>query len=164
MTSKCFSKDLMATEMRKTKVLMNKPVYLGQAILHISKTLMYEFYYDYLKPKYGGKVKLCYMDTDSFIMRIETEDFYMNIANYVNEWFDASGCDEKLNRSLTTGINKKLIGKFKDELDGMVMTEFCASRAKIYAFKDDDGKEKKKANDAKKCVIKNGLTFDDFKD
>ena len=143
---------------------MNKPIYFGQVILDISKTLIYEFYYDYLKPKYGGKLKLCYMDTDSFIIRIETEDFYMNIANYVNEWFVTSGYDEKLNRSLTTGINKKVNGKFKDELDGMVMSEFCASRAKTYAFKDDDGKEKKKANDTKKCVIKNGLTFDDFKD
>ena len=68
--SKCFSKDLMAIKMRKTKVQMNKPVYLEQAILDISKTLMYEFYYEYLKPKYGDKVKLCYMDTDSFIIHV----------------------------------------------------------------------------------------------
>ena len=105
MTSKCFSKDLMAIEMRKTKVMMNKPVYLGQAILDISKTLMYEFYYDYIKPKYGDKVKLCYMDTDSFILHIQTEDFYMDIDNDVNEWFDTSGYDKKLNRPI---INKKV--------------------------------------------------------
>ena len=70
MSPKCFSEDLMAIEMRETKVLMNKPVYLGQAILEISKTLMYEFYYDYLKPNYGDKVKLCYMDRGSFILHI----------------------------------------------------------------------------------------------
>ena len=89
MSSKCFSKDLMAIEMRKTKVTRNKPVYLGQTILDISKTLMYEFYYDYLKPKYGDKVKICYMDTGSFILHIQTEDFYKDIANDVNKWFDS---------------------------------------------------------------------------
>ena len=69
-TTKHFSEDLQAIEMRKTKVIMNKPVYLGQAILDISKTLMYEFWYDYIKSKYEGKAKLCYMDTDSFIIHI----------------------------------------------------------------------------------------------
>ena len=69
-TTKHFSEDLQATEMRKTKVIMNKPVYLGQAILDISKTLIYEFWYDYIKPKYQEKAKLCYMDTDSFIIHI----------------------------------------------------------------------------------------------
>ena len=69
-TTKHFSEDLQAIEMRKTKVIMNKPVYLGQAILDISKTLMYEFWYDYIKSKYQEKAKLCYMDTDSFIIHI----------------------------------------------------------------------------------------------
>ena len=107
MSSKCFSKDLMAIEMRKTKILMNKSAYLGQKILNISKTLMYEFYYDYLMPKYVDKVKLCYMDTDSFILHIQTEDFYKDIADDVNKWFDTSGCDEKLNRPLPPGIKRK---------------------------------------------------------
>ena len=70
-----FSENLLAIEMKKTKLKMNKPVYLGLSILEISKTLMYEFWYDYMKPKYGDNVKLCYMDTDSFIMHINTEDF-----------------------------------------------------------------------------------------
>ena len=74
-TTKHFSEDLMAIEMRKIKVVMNKPVYLSQAILDISKTLMYEFWYDYIKPKYQEKAPLCYTDTDSFIIHIETEDF-----------------------------------------------------------------------------------------
>ena len=90
-TTKHFSEDLQAIEMRKTKVIMNKPVYLGQAILDISKTLMYEFWYDYIKPKYQEKAKLCYMDTDSFIIRIETEDFYEDIVQDINKWFDTSG-------------------------------------------------------------------------
>ena len=78
---KYFSGSLLATEMRKTEITMNKPVYFGQAILDISKTLMYEFYYEYMKPKYGNKVKLCYTDTDSFIMQIFTDDFYADITS-----------------------------------------------------------------------------------
>ena len=80
-TTKWFSKNLLGIEMTKTKVKMNKPVYLGLSILGISKTLMYEFWYDYMKPKYGDNVKLCYMDTDNFIMHIKPEDFYKYIAN-----------------------------------------------------------------------------------
>ena len=114
MTSKCFSEDLMAIEMRKTEVLINKPVYHGQAILDISKTLIYEFYYDYLKPKYGDKVKLCYMDTDNFIIHVQMEDFCKDIADDGSKWFDTSSYDKKLNRPLPTGINKKIIGMFKD--------------------------------------------------
>ena len=101
---------------------MNKPVYLGQVILDISKILMYEFWYDYLKPKYKDKVKLCYMDADSFIVHIQTEDFYKDIAKDVNKWFDTHDYDKDHNRPLPIGINEKVIGKFKDELNGKVMT------------------------------------------
>ena len=76
--------------MRITKVKMNKPIYLGQTMLDISKTLMYEFWYDYLKPKYGDKVKLCYMDTDSFVILIFTEYFFEDISNDIERWFDTS--------------------------------------------------------------------------
>ena len=92
---------------------MNKPVYLGLSILEISKTLMYEFWYDYMKPKYGDNVKLCYMDTDSFIMHIQTEDFYKDIANDVEKRFDTSNYE--VNRPLPTGKNKKKNGLMKDE-------------------------------------------------
>ena len=82
---KQFNDDLMAIEMKKTEVLMNKPIAVGQAILDISKTLMYEFWYDYLKPKYQDNIKLCYMDTDSFIIYIETGDFFKDISNDVDK-------------------------------------------------------------------------------
>ena len=82
-TTKYFSENLIAIETEKTKVKMNKPIYLGMSILDISKTLMYEFWYDYIKPKYQDKAKLCYMDTDSFVIHIKTEDFYEDIANDV---------------------------------------------------------------------------------
>ena len=87
---KCFSEHLMVIEMKKTKMRMNKLVYVGQAVLDISKTLMYEVWYDYLKPKYGGKVKLCYMDTHSFIFNVETEDFYKDVLPDLNDWYDTS--------------------------------------------------------------------------
>ena len=82
---KCFSENLLAIEMKKIKVKMNKPIYLGLSILEISKILMYEFWYDYMKPKYGDNVKFCYTDTDSFIMNIKTEDFCKDIANDVEK-------------------------------------------------------------------------------
>ena len=85
-----FSEDLLATEIKKIKVKMNKPVYLGLSILEISKTLMYEFWYDYFKPKYQNNAKLCYMDTDSFIIHIKTEDFYKDIADDVKKRYDTS--------------------------------------------------------------------------
>ena len=113
-TTKWFSENLLALEMKKTKVKMNKPAYLGLSILDISKTLMYEFWYDYMKPKYGDNVKLCYMDTDSFIMHIKTEDFYKDIANDVERRFDTSNYE--INRPLSTGKYKKVIGLMKDEL------------------------------------------------
>ena len=87
-TTKWFSENLLATEIKKTKVKMNKPVYLGLPILEISKTLIYEFWYDYMKPKYGDNVKLCYMDTDSFITHIKLKDFCKNIADDVEKRFD----------------------------------------------------------------------------
>ena len=120
-TCKQFDDNIMAIEMRKTSVFMNKPVYLGQAILDISKTLMYEFYYDYLKPKYGDNIRMCYMDTDSFFIHVQTEDFYKDISNDVNKWFDTSGYDKNDDR-LTIGINKKVIGMFKDELNGKILS------------------------------------------
>ena len=113
-SSKCISKDLMIIEMRKVEVKMNKPIYLGQAILDISKTLMYEFWYDYIKPKYEEKARLCYMDTDSFVIHIKTEDFYKDIAVDVKRWFDTSNYDEADKRPLPTDENKKVIGMFKD--------------------------------------------------
>ena len=120
-STKYISKDLLIMEMKKAEVRMNKPVYLGQAILDISKTLMYEFWYDYIKPKYGDKARLCYMDTDSFIMLVQTHDFYIDISNDVERWFDTSNFDENDNRPLEIGKSKKVIGKFKDEIGRKIM-------------------------------------------
>ena len=163
-SSKCFSKDLMIMEMNKVEVKMNKPIYLGQAILDINKTLMYEFWYDYIKPKYGDVARPCYMDTDSFVMPIKTEDFYKDIADDVERWSDTSNHNEKNKKPLPIGRNKKVIGMFKDELGWKIMTEFFALRAKAYAYKLDDDTEMKKAKGTKMCVIKRDIMFKSYVD
>ena len=160
-TINLISEDLSIIEMKKTKVKMNKPIYLGLSILEISKILMYEFWYDYMKPKYDNNVKLCYMDTDSFIMNIKTNDFYEDIANDVGNRFDTS--DYEVNRPLPMGKNKKVIGLMKDELGEKIITEFVTLRAKTYSYLTDDGKEGKKAKGTKRCVIKKMIKFNDYK-
>ena len=160
-TINLISEDLSIFEMEKTKVKTNKPIYLGLSILEISKILIYEFWYDYMKPKYGNKVKLCYMDTDSFIMNIKTNDFYDDITNDVENRFDTSNYE--VNRPLPLGKNKKVIGLMKDELGGKMIKEFVTLRPKTYSFLTDDGKEDKKAKRTKKCVIKKMIKFNDYK-
>ena len=154
-----FSENLLAIEMKNTNVKMSKPIYLALWIIEISKTLMYEFWYDYMKPKYGDSVKICYMGTDSFIMHIKTEDFYEDIANDVEKKIDTSIYE--VNRPLPTGKNKKVIGLMKDELGGKIMTEFVALRPKTYPYLEGHCEEDKKAKGTKKCVIKRRLKFSD---
>ena len=156
-----FDENLMGCEMGKIKVVMNKPVYLGQAILDLSKIIMYEFHYDYMVPKYGDRLKLCYMDTDSLVYHIRTEDFYADIADDVQTRFHTSGYIP--DRPLPVGLNKKVIGLMKDELRGMIMTEFVALRQKLYSYKKLDGLEDKKCKEINICIVKETLTFEDYK-
>ena len=153
---------------------MNKPIYLGLSIFEISKILMYEFWYDYMKPKYNDNVRLCYIDTDSFVMHIKTNDFYEDIASDIENRFDTSNYEANTSettaepsslarRPLPTGKNKKVIGLMKDELGGKIITEFVTLRPKTYSFLTDDGKEDKKAKGTKKCVIKKMIKFNDYK-
>ena len=155
-TTKRFSENLLAIEMKKTKVKMNKPVYLGMSILDISKTLMYKFWYDYIKPKYEDRAKLCYTDTDNFIIHIITEDFFVDISDNVTKWFDTSNYDENDKIPLSTDKNKKVIGLLKDELGGKIVKEFCAHRAKTYSYLMGDDSEVKKAKGIKKNYNKTG--------
>ena len=124
-TTNWFSENLLATEMKKIKVKMNKPINLGLSMLEISKT-MYAFWYDYIKPKYQYNGKLCYMDTESFIMHINTEDVYKDIANDFEKRFDPS--NYVIKRALPIGKNEKVIGLMKDELGGKIMIEFVVLR------------------------------------
>ena len=168
---KNFSEYLMAIEMKKTKTKMIKPIYLGMSVLDIM-SIMYEFWYDYIKSKYGDKAKLCYANTDSFVIYIKTEDFFVDIAGDVKGWFDTSNFDKNDKRPLPIGENKKVPGLFKDELGGKIVTEVVALRPKTWAYLidgyDDDDYEKnkiinKKAKGVKKAVIKNKLMFENFK-
>ena len=154
--------DLMGCEMGKVKVTMNKPVYLGQAILDLSKLIMYEFHYDYMLPKYPDKLKLCYMDTDSLIYSIETEDFYKDIAYDVKTRFDTSGYPSDESRPLPVGKNKKVISLMKDELGGEIMKEFITLRPKMYSYRVGSS-EPKKCKGIKTCTVKKTITFEDYK-
>ena len=120
----------MEIEIKKARVKMNKPLYLGMSILDISKTLMYEFWYEYINSKYEDRANLCYIDTNTFIIYIKTEDFFEDISNDVEGWFDTSNYDKNDKRPLPIGKNKKVPGLFKDELGGKIITEVVALRPK----------------------------------
>ena len=133
------------------------------SILDISQTLMYDFWYDYIKPKYQNNAKLCYMNTDSFIIHIETEDFYEDIADDVEKRFDTSNYDYHVDRPFPKGMNKTVLGLMKDKLGGKIITEFVAIRPKTYSYLIDDDKNVKKAKGTNKCVIKRIIKFNDYK-
>ena len=165
-TTKWFSEDLLATEMKKIKVKMNKLLYLGMSLLDISKTLMDEFWYDYIIPKYQNNAKLCYMDTDTFIIHIKTKDFFKDIADDVEKRIDASNYKVKYNsidRPLPKVKNKKVIGLTKDELGGNIIIEFVAKTCSYLTDDDTVHKKTGKKGGNKKCVIKQILKFNDYK-
>ena len=160
-TKKWFSEDFLAIEREKTKVKMNKPIYLGLSILDINKTQMYEFWYEYIKPKHACNVNLCYMDTDGFNFHVKTENFYEDISDDVEERFDTS--NYKVKRPLPAGKKKKVVWLMKDELVGEIMKEFVALRQKTYSYLTNEGGDDKRAKGTNKCVTKQKLKFNDYK-
>ena len=125
---------------------------------------MYEFWYDYIKPKYQNNAKLFYMDTDSFITHIKTEDFYKDIADDVKKWFYTSNYSEDNKRPLPRGMKTKVMGLWKDELGGKIMIEFFDLRPKTYSDLTDNDNNVKKAKGTQKYVITRILKFNDYKD
>ena len=121
---------------------------------------MYDYWYNEMKPKHEDRIRLCYMDTDSFIMHIKTEDFYKDIADDVEKKYDTS--NYTVERPLAMGKNKKVIGMMKDELGGKIMKKFIGLRPKCYSYLTDDGNVDKKAKGTKKCVIKKDIMFDNY--
>ena len=158
-----FSKNLAAVHMKKVKLSFNKPVYLGMSILDLSKTLMYDFHYNYIKPKYGENAKLLFTDTDSLAYEIETKDFYREISSDVKAKFDTSNYPKNHPSGILTGVNKKVIGMFKDEAAGKQIAEFVGLRAKLYSYRVEESYEEKKCKGVKKAVIKKTITFNDYK-
>ena len=160
---KIFSENLVSVHMKKTSLTMNKPVYLGMCILELSKTIMYDFHYNYIKPKYEDKAKLLFTDTDSLMYEIKTEDFYKDISGDVKDRFDTSDYPENHPSGIPTGINKKVLGMMKDEAAGKIIKEFVGLRAKLYSFVMDDGEETKKCKGIKKQVVESSISHEDYK-
>ena len=140
----------------------NKPVYVGQAILDLSKTLMFDFHYNYIKKKYRNKAELMFTDTDSLLYQIHTDDFYRDISNDILEKFDTSDYPPNHKSGIPTGVNKKVIGMFKDEVAGRQITKFVGLRPKLYTFKIEDGSLTKKCKGVKKNVVKKGIEFENY--
>ena len=161
-----FSEDLVAIHMKKTKLYFNKPVYLEMCILDSSKTLMYEFHYNYIKKKYGDKAKLLFTDTDSLMYEIQTEDFYKDISADVKHRFDTSDYPPNHPSGIPSGFNKKVLGMFKDEVKGKVIDEFVGLRAKLYSYKmfvnEEESEKCRKCKGIKKVVVKNSITHADY--
>ena len=135
---------------------MNKPLYLGLSILDLSKTVIYEFWYDYVKLKYRENAKPWYVDTDSFFVDLKTDDIYKDIAEDIDTF------NFEIDRPLRTGKNKKVIGLMKDELVGQIMKKFV-ERAKTCRYLKDNNDEDKNAKGIEKCFIKRNLKFRDYK-
>ena len=160
---KIFNENLVSVHMKKTSLTMNKPVYLGMSILDLSKIIMFDFHYKYIKPKYRNHAKLLFTDTDSFLYEIQTEDFYKDISGDVKNRFDTSDYPEGHPSGIPTGINKKVLGMFKDEAAGKNIKEFVGLRAKLYSYKMEEGKENKRCKGIKKAVVEKSITHEDYK-
>ena len=158
-----FNENLVSVHMKKTSLTMDKPVYLGMCILDLSKIIMFDFHYRYIKPKYGNRAKLLFTDTDSFLYEIQTEDFYKDISGDVKNRFDTSDYPEGHPSGIPTGVNKKVLGMFKDEAAGKVIKEFVGLRAKLYSYKMDEGKENKRCKGIKKAVVEKSIRHEDYK-
>ena len=153
--------SLVSVNMGESTVTLNKPIYLGQSILDLSKTLMYDFHYDYVKPKYGDDARLLFTDTDSLCYEIKTENFYEDIADDVPAKFDTSNYPKD---HPIAGHNKKVLGMMKDEAGGKIITEFVGLRSKLYAYKTQGCGEDKKCKGVKKAVVKNCISLENYKD
>ena len=160
---KIFSENLVSVHMKKTSLTMNKPVYLGMCILELSKIIMFDFHYNYIKSKYGDKAKLLFTDTDSLMYEIETEDFYKDISGDVKDRFDTSDYPENHPSGIPTGINKKVLGMMKDEAAGKIIKEFVGLRSKLYSFIMDDGEETKKCKGIKRQVVESSIRHEHYK-
>ena len=139
-------------------MLLNKPIYVGMSVLDLSKHLMYDYYYNHLKVKYADRVKLLYTDTDSVIVHVQTDDLYKDMLESA-AIYDTSNYPS--DHPLYSTNNKKVIGKFKDELGGKQMTEFIGLRPKMYSYTGEDSG--KRAKGVKKSVLRKTIQHDDYR-
>lgn len=155
-----FSENLVAIQMKPKKIVYDKPIYIGFTVLELSKTHMYNFHYNIVKPYYQDRVKMCYTDTDSFIYAIKSNDFYQDLKTHFIKYFDTSNYNIQNEYGLPL-INKKVPGLFKDEMGGRIITEFVGLRSKMYCIKTQD-RVIKKAKGVKSSVMRD-LTHLDYK-
>ncbi|XP_072388760.1 uncharacterized protein [Diabrotica undecimpunctata] len=154
--------NLVVIELKKLEVTFNKPLYVGQAILDLSKTVMYDFHYNYMLPKMGAdRCKLMYMDTDSFVYELQCEDVYEEVIKADSDKFDTSDYSEN-NIYKIPRKNKKVPGLMKDENNGKIMTHFVGLRSKMYSYKVQSGKIVKKSKGVKYNIVKNKIKFEDY--
>ena len=153
-----FNEHLVGIQNRKEKVLLNKPIYVGMSVLDLSKHLMYNFYYNHLKKNYGDNIRLLYTDTDSVIIHVTTDDMYCDMQANISD-YDTS--NYPADHPLFSTANKKVIGKFKDELGGKVVTEFVGIRPKMYSYTGEESG--KRAKGVKKSVLKKTITHNDYR-
>ena len=158
---KTYSEDLVAIKCLPKVVELNKPIYVGVAVLDLSKLHMYKFHYDYIKAKYQERARLLFTDTDSLTYHIETEDIYKDMKAD-GEHFDFSDYKGTGYRS-QDNTNKKVIGKFKDETEGVPIVEFVGLRPKMYSILLETGKEKKTGKGIKKSTLKTDIKHADYK-
>ena len=158
-----FKDNLVSVHMAVTEVKVKKPIYVGATVLDTSKIPMYEFHYEYIKEKYGENAKLLDMDTDGVKYHIKTEDIYKDMNENISI-FDTSNYPKNHPSGIKSGINKKVPGKFKDELGGEPIIGYVGLRPKLYSYLTLSNKEEKKAKGVKKNIIKNGMKFKDYKD
>ena len=161
---KIFDEILVAVHMMKTNLYINKPVYLGMSILDFSKSLMYDFYYNYIMTKYDDKEKLLFTDTDSLAYEIRTKDFYKDINLDIEKRFDTSDYPSNHSSGIKTGLNSKVLGMFKDEAGGKRIVKFVGLSAKLYSYKMLDSSEDKKCKGVTNNGTKRSIKFDDYRE
>ncbi len=155
------NENLVGVEKIKNVVKLNKHIYLGMAILDLSKLHMYKLFYDVLKPRFGDKIRLVYTDTDSFVIYTETEDIYEDLKE-LKEYMDFR--DYPKEDQNYDSSNKKKLGYFKDEVNGKIITGFIGLAPKMYAFKLYDGQEEKKAKGVSKQTVKKQINYNMYKE
>ena len=160
MSSKIFNENLATAHKIKETLTLNRPAYVGMCILDLSKTLMYDFHYNYIKNKYGDRAKLLFTDTDSLTYKIESEDIYQDFW-YDKDKFDNSDYPE--NSPYHDNTNRKVIGKFKDEAVSIPIIEVVGFKSKMCSYIKNDEKGGKTAKGIKKNVIKNHIKHEDYK-
>lgn len=155
-----FDENLVAIELNKTHILMNKPIAIGLAVLDISKVVMYDFHYNFMKPKYGENISLNYTDTDSFIYHVKTECFYSDMKQDIEKYDTSDYASDNVYN--LPRVNKKVPGLFKDELNGAIVTDFVGLRSKMYCVRTGKIDKMKKAKGVKKYVLKKEISFENY--